>query len=211
MACPYCSNGRQIATFHELTAAEWNQRIRCFRGAEVAFTGGEPTLHPEFYELVTMLSRDYAVNVYSNFKEPLDLSRLPSQPACLHFRASCHAQTAEEAEEWIANVERCHNAGYRMTCTTVLPPKPVVEALRGRHVIVDAPQVKPTALAPPVRCTLPRYLIAPDGRRFHCVGKLVRADPSGVVPYSDGHTIICRTPNRCAKCDSLASQRSLAE
>jgi hypothetical protein len=205
--CGYCSNGTLLAEYEELTAVEWEQRIRAIRGDEVVFTGGEPTLHREFYEIVQRLSREFVLNVYSNFARPLELSRLPPQPRGIRWRASCHAQTEEDAAQWIENVTVAREAGYPMTLTTVLPPAEVVEALRGHHILVDCPQVKPTPLKAPVRCTLPRVLVAPDGRRFHCVGKLVRKDASGVVGYSDGNTIICQKPNRCAACDSLASKR----
>ena len=211
LACHYCSNGTLLAEYEELTGPEWESRIRFLPGLEVVLTGGEPSLHPDFYDIIRRVSASHFLNIYSNFKYPLHLDQLPAQPKGIHWRASCHAQTVEEAAEWIENVTATRHAGHRMTLTTVLCPDEVLEVLRPHRICVDPPQAAPSPLRPPVRCTLPRLLVAPDGNRYHCVGKLVRKDACGIVGSSDGNTIICQTPDRCAKCDSIASQRILVE
>lgn len=207
LRCGYCSNGPKLAPYKEMSAWEWDQILHGLPGKEVVFTGGEPTLYPDFYAIVNRLVNiDYYVNVYSNFARPVDLGRLPN--GRIHWRASCHAQTPGDAQQWLLNVQAVRNRGDMLTCTTVLCPPDVLEVLRPHGIVVDAPQEKPTPLPGPVRCTLPRRLIAPDGQRYHCVGKLVRADPSGVVGLSDPcDTVVCHTPDMCAKCDSLTAER----
>ena len=210
LKCWYCSNGFSVADYEELTANEWVGRIQSMPESDVVLTGGEPTLHPEFYGILNALAPFRAMWVYSNFVKPLDVSRVPVQ-ARIVWRASCHAQGVKQAEDWVANVSAARQLGQRMILTTVHCPPEVLDVLRSHSVCVDTPQEIPPPLLPPVRCTLDRILVAPDGNRYHCVGKLVRKEPTGIVPYADGNTVICQAPHLCATCDSVASQRSPME
>jgi hypothetical protein len=207
LRCWYCSNGVDIADYEELNATQWVERIRRLPGDEVVFTGGEPTLHAGLYEIVAGCRK--LVVVYSNFARPLDAERLRGRR--VHWRASCHATTREAAREWVANVRSIHELRQPMTLTTVHCAPEALEELRGHGICVDSPQYPPPPLAPPMRCTLERYLIAPDGTRYHCVGKLVRRDPSGIVAEREHFTVVCQSPDRCAPCDSLAIQRVVIE
>ena len=205
LRCYFCSNGPKVARYEELGADEWIERIGQLAGDEVVFTGGEPTLHPFFWAIVQ--SCEKRMHIYSNFARPIEM------PAGLdiHWRASCHAQTADDAQKWVRNVTAIHKLGYKMTLTTVYCPVDVLEVLRPHGIVVDPPQHRPLPIPGTVRCTLPRILIAPDGRRFHCVSKLVRRDPQGVVALEGPDTIICHDATRCVACDRIASERRAAE
>lgn len=208
MACSYCSNGPSPARYDELTADEWGEWFaRNLRTPGVVFTGGEPTLHGGLADIVRMaVERCRRVEVYSNFFVAMNWASVPAHPH-LHWRASCHAQTADGARDWVANVEAARAAGHDIFTTTVLAPAEVLDVLRPYGVCVDVPQVKPAPMAPPVVCTLPRVLVAPDGNRYCCVGKLVRRSADGIVDVNMAGSIICYTPDQCAVCDSIASQR----
>jgi len=208
LACPYCSNGPSTAYYDELTADEWGEWFaRNLRTQGVVFTGGEPTLHRGFADIVRMaVERCRRVEVYSNFSVAGHWASVPAHPH-LHWRASCHSQTAAGARKWVANVSAARAAGHDIFATTVLAPADVLDVLRPHNVCVDVPQVKPAPMAPPVACTLPRVLVAPDGNRYYCVGKLVRHDTGGIVDVNMAGSIICYTPDQCAVCDSLSAQR----
>lgn len=209
LRCPYCSNGPNVAAYEELTAAEWRKWFNAYRWLKgVVFTGGEPTLHREFFDILTYALARCAVEVYSNFHAPLDWRAVPDF-GHLRWRASCHAQTAEAARAWLANVDAARSAGQRLTLTTVLAPLEVLEVLRPHGVCVDTPQTRPPALPPPVDCNLPRILVGPEGNRYQCVGKLVRRAADGIVPMNIMGSVECLTPDQCAACDSIAAERRL--
>jgi len=208
MACDYCSNGPSPAHYDELSAGDWREWFsRYTLDSGVVFTGGEPTLHSGFSDIVGMaVARCRRVEVYSNFFVNGNWSSVPAYPQ-LNWRASCHAQTADAAREWVANVAAARAAGHRVFTTTVLAPAEVAEVLRPHGVCVDVPQVKPAPMNPPVVCALPRILVGPDGNRYYCVGKLVRHNTDGIVDVNMAGSIICYTPDQCAVCDSLSAQR----
>ena len=202
LLCPYCSNGSGVVVGEELDAKAWLKVIANLPTQGVCFTGGEPTLHPGFYEIAR--GCDKHVTVYTNLETALDLQRLPER---LYIRASCHSQTADEAREWVERAQALYRAKARMCITVVYPPAPVLAVLRQHLIAVDLPQTKPTPIAPPVRCTVERILIGPDGKRYHCVGKLVRGDPTGRVSLDNGNTVVCHTPHLCAACDGPVAKR----
>jgi len=208
LACAFCSNGHDIAKYREMTAGEWISHIAFFGTRDVVFTGGEPTLHKDFYQVINGLARTHEMTVYTNCKESLATSMLPCTPRLLTFRCSCHAQTVEEAAKWIEHVTAIRGGGYRVFWTTVHCPPAVLDVLKPHGITVDEPQYAPEAMDAPVKCHLPRRLVAPDGKRYHCVGKLVKGDPSGRVPYNSVDTVQCDTPGLCAACDSLSAERS---
>ncbi len=52
MNCPYCSVEMQHPFFQEMTLQEYQDLIPRYRKAKHTLTGGEPTLHPQFFEFV---------------------------------------------------------------------------------------------------------------------------------------------------------------
>jgi len=207
LACWYCSNGTDIRwqKSDELSADEWLHRIAELPCDDIVFTGGEPTLHAGFLDIVTQCPKH--MNIYSNFFRPQ-----PDFPKGLriHWRASCHAQTAEAAGDWIENVTAMRDLGYKMTLTTVYAPTHIAAILKEHGIHVDSPQCHPVPIPGKVRCRLTRNLIAPDGQRYHCVSKLVRKDRTGLVPLRGGDTILCDDATCCVPCDSIASERKPA-
>lgn len=207
LRCWFCSNtlaaAKKWPSRDELTADQWVKRLAELPEGDAAITGGEPTLHKGFLDIVRNTSK--RLRVYSNFAR--DLAGFPGG-LNMDWRASCHALTPEDARAWIVRVRAMHDLGYKITATTVHCPPAVLDVLRPMGIAVDPPQMRPEPISGPVRCTLPRMLIAPDGRRYHCVTKLVRRDPDGLVPDDNGNTIICNNATGCLACDSLSAERT---
>jgi len=205
LACWYCSNGHDIRwdKADELTGAQWLKRIAELPGDEIVFTGGEPTLHAGFLEIVTHCPK--RMWVYSNFAKPLWKFPVGLD---IHWRASCHAQSEEELGQWLENVAAMHARKYPMTLTTVYCPPPLLPLLQARGVTVDEPQPRPVPIAGRTVCVFPRRLIAPDGRRWHCASKMVVKDETGVVGH-DGpdDTLLCEDATACVACDGLSVKR----
>lgn len=205
LACAYCSNGKDIRwdEADELNADAWLKRFAKLPGDELVFTGGEPTLHAGFLDIITRCPKD--MWIYSNFARDLDVPL----GLRIHWRASCHATTSQEAARWLRRVSDMHEKGYKMTCTVVkgTVKGDAMARLHDHNIIVDDVQKSPEPLDGPVLCRLPRILIAPDGMRYHCVSKLVRHDFSGIVGLHGGDDLVCHDGTRCVPCDSLASER----
>lgn len=210
LACWYCSNGGDIrwTRADELDAAGWLEVLTRLPGNDVVFTGGEPTLHGDFLKVVEYAEHcGKVMNIYSNFARDFDVP-----PGLnIHWRASFHGRTDDDLGPWLERVGKMRKAGYRMTCTTVYCPPALEAKLLDRGVTVDPPQIRPVPMAGSVVCCLPRVLIAPDGKRYHCVTKLVKQDESGVVSLGGSDAIQCDDATACVACDSLASERRRAK
>ncbi|GAF95139.1 unnamed protein product, partial [marine sediment metagenome] len=177
----------------------------------VIFSGGEPTLHGDFEAIVRGCAKaGRGVHVYTNLERPVPRS-MYDLVGKMRWRVSCHSLDAAAAGEWVQRATSLHDAGFKVGATTVHCPDEVIAVLRERSIAVDVPQVRPTALLPPVRCTIHRVYLAPDGSRYHCVGKLVTKDPSGVVADASTSAVVCQSPGRCALCDGPGSTRRAIE
>ena len=119
MNCWFCSNTLD-ATRHwpradELDADGWLALFARIDSPDVALTGGEPTLHKDFWRIVA--ETDKYVHVYSNFHR--DLDAVPSG-LNIHWRASCHEATVEAAQAWCERIAAMHALGYKITPNIVL-------------------------------------------------------------------------------------------
>lgn len=210
--CWFCSNTldatREWPRADEMDADGWLALFAGIDSPDVALTGGEPTLHKDFWRIVSEAGK--YVHVYSNFHR--EFKDVP-EGLNIHWRASCHEPTVEAAREWVQRVSVMHVLGYKITATVVggagYCPADVMDVLRCHGIHVDDPQVCPTPIPGRARCTIPRILIAPDGQRYHCVSKLVRRDATGIMPLAWPNTTIdCTDATRCLACDSVASERT---
>ena len=211
MACWYCSNGRDLAQYDEIGGDAWLKRLEAFPANDVIFTGGEPTLHRDFESIVRgCVKAKRCPHVYTNLERAIPDS-MDDLASSMRWRLSCHSQDEASAMEWVRRATDARARGFRLAVTTVHCPDGVMGVLRGHSIIVDTGQQRPPYILPPVRCIINRVFLAPDGTRYHCVGKLVKKDGAGVVPDADGNSVICHSPERCAPCDSLASTRVAVE
>lgn len=203
LSCFFCSNGTDIRweAADEIGGDEWLARIAQLPGDDIVFTGGEPTLHRDFWQIVRECGR--RVSVYSNFARDVDV------PAglTLHWRASFHGVSKEQIGEWSRRLRKVHDMGHKVTATTVYPLDSLEPLLRSAGVTIDKPQHRPPPMTGRIVCLLPRILLGPNGLRYHCVSKLVRHDGRGVMPYDGADTLVCDDATACVACDSIASER----
>lgn len=136
-ACPGCSNVfPHTAARPVLSSTEWRRvfdRLAPYR-PRLRFTGGEPTLHPQFERIVS-LAQDmgFAFSVFTNarWRDPLrtprflaGLTGLECLLASLHgAQAASHeafTATPGSFDETVANIRRAVDAGVRVNTSTVV-------------------------------------------------------------------------------------------
>jgi len=213
LACGYCSNGQDIrwTEADEIDGAAWLARVAAMPADEIVFTGGEPMLHRDFEAVIRgCVKAGRSIRIYSNLEQPIPAS-MDDLTGRMHWRLSCHSQSTGDATAWLARALEARERGWRLTGTTVYCPPDVLEVLRDHGIVVDAGQQKPQDIPPPVRCIVNRVYLAPDGRRYHCVGKMAMKDPTGVVALAGEGTSVCISPWECAPCDSVVATRIAIE
>jgi len=188
----------------ELDAVQWHARIAALPGRDVVLTGGEPSLHRDFLAIVGGSPKP--MYVYSNFARSDVLDTVPPGLP-IHWRASFHGTTANDLGAWVDRVTAMHDKGYKVTATTVYPPEGLVKAIEEHGIIIDTPQSPLPPKAGRVACTLPRILIAPNGERYHCVTRLARRDPHGIVRHDrPSDATHCEAATGCLACDFTAAR-----
>ncbi len=136
-ACPGCSN---VFAHNDvpraLSVPEWDQLfegLAAYR-PRLRFTGGEPTLHPEFEQIVSRAqATGFAFSVFTNarWQEPARtvrfLAGLPGLECILVSLHGAHARSHEaftatpgSHAETLANIRRATDAGVRVSTSTVI-------------------------------------------------------------------------------------------
>ena len=134
-ACPFCSGPLHDRPDGEMLLACISAAARWLPGAMLSLTGGEPTLHPDFMELMEAVSRTEgigAIQVQTNavrFAKAVDPSEIPVQQR-LSFFVSLHGVDEDIYDECtgtrgqlgnaLAGLERIIRAGHRTTVNTVV-------------------------------------------------------------------------------------------
>lgn len=142
--CEYCQN-RQQKEFrperYEISARQWIEglnRLELPEGFPVTFEGGEPSLHPGFFEILRQVR--HPVNFLSNFEfdvqklianVPASALRSPS-PAYNPIRITFHPGWSSEARV-IGKAHLLQEAGYSLSIYGVSHPDHV-ENLRGLQI-----------------------------------------------------------------------------
>lgn len=208
--CSYCAVGPVTATFRELTAAEWLDRIQQFPGSWVILSGGEPTLYRDFVRLVQQCPK--SCMIYSNFTTPLDPQAF--DPRRVRWRATLHTNHPREAEQFCLRVAAFRNGGFDVLTHSAHRLNREVEAVCATYGIslqTVGLQLPPPQIHRPVRCTYGVVLIGPDGRRYHCSSRMSRRDEGAVLPTGAPRTIVCQQAHRCNACDGEHAKRTPIE
>jgi radical SAM protein with 4Fe4S-binding SPASM domain len=136
-ACPGCSN---VFAHHDapptLSAAEWGCIFERLSPAHtrLRFTGGEPTVHPEFEQIVSQAqAMGFAFSIFTNarWRKPAHMARfltgLDGLECILVSLHGAHARSHEaftatrgSFTETIANIRRAGDAGVRVNTSTVI-------------------------------------------------------------------------------------------
>jgi radical SAM protein with 4Fe4S-binding SPASM domain len=136
--CPGCGNvfASHTPDVAPLSAERWRVLLDEIApyARKLKVTGGEPTLHPEFHDIVTTIAeRDIPFTLFTNarWQAPRKLlSFLQQVPQCVGFLISLHGPDAlsHEAftgvrgsfEEAVENIRRATDAGFVVATSTVL-------------------------------------------------------------------------------------------
>lgn len=224
LSCRYCVNEHNPSESRSLSyplrgGAEWVEAINRI-GRPVILTGGEPSLHPDFFEILDGIRWDLGVAVFTNFcfdphefigrvHRPIQFFGTyhpvsgPPQPfldtvGTLRengvFRGHIHIVDWRKHEHYLDKTRDVFlRAGW----------DPVRDT--DHYTLSDCASMR---FRRTVRCSREIILIAPDGGRYLCVSKLVRrTDPLENIfegPPKEGViSRVCNDYGFCAPCDAV--------
>ncbi len=192
-----------------ISGAKWIKILNAWPGDAVILAGGEPTLHPDFMEIVNGLKKE-RVLVYSNLSvDQRILLRLRKSEWYTSFHPACHRGGSKTAIRAVKNLQGCgHTATAHINEASPDVEKHVAAfSDAGLKLGVEKDLFKSglwTGLKPlgEVVCTYPACYFGPDGKRYICVAKMETGDPTGLVP--DARFPVhqdCDIHGQCNACD----------
>lgn len=136
--CSYCFDQKKdVPQFKYdleqcLSVVEWLQGQ--FGHLQVNFTGGEPTIHPLFFDLAGGISKtENVVFVVTNLSKPFQkFKEAIVNPALCWINASFHTEKAAIIP-FAYKVGEFHEAGFNISCSQVLYPPFIREAIFNRQ------------------------------------------------------------------------------
>jgi hypothetical protein len=125
LRCWYCINhekGNQ-PNYKTLTGKEWVEglnRIKTREGLPITLQGGEPTCHPDFYEIVNGIKTETEIDLLTNiqfdtykFIQNVDPERIKREAPYASIRVSYHPSTMSLVET-IERVKGLQEAGFKV-------------------------------------------------------------------------------------------------
>lgn len=214
--CSYCVNWKHLVK--ERNSEYW---INCFKNLEtnlsVTLSGGEPSLHKEFYEIINGISQkiDLLTNLSFNvleFKEKISPDRFNNNQNFAPIRASFHNQFMD-IEETLYKVKFLIDSGFRvgLYCVDHISNKFFIDKL-SKIKWLDF-QVKPLLdnrikenfVSNLVKCRTSQLLLSPEGKIFKCHRDLYKAENE--IGFLDNISEIdfiyreCYNGKECHPCD----------
>jgi len=134
LKCPYCINHYQekIIRRPSLSAKEWARglnRLMTRPDLPITFQGGEPSLHPDFIELIQLLKPELPVDILTNLQFDIDdfirrvrPERLKRDAPYASIRVSYHPQTMA-FEPLLEKVLKMTDAGFSVGIWSVKHPQ----------------------------------------------------------------------------------------
>ncbi len=228
LKCPYCVNEanpkeNKHGEYELASADQWIKAINRMN-KDVAFTGGEPTLHPEFIEIINGINKRLNVIVYTNlvWSEEFTNRLVNNLKRPIKILASYHPSSGkpERILEVLKKLrERRLFEGTIHSVGTKPQEKFLEEKIRpyfkkhGFFLTIDKDQFNffneercNMKIRKNVRCSGKSIIIAPDGTRYQCVSKMLRMkDPLENIfqhPLKKGTiSSICPDYGFCSPCD----------
>ncbi len=227
LTCRYCVNQchskEKLKDGNFISAKKWISSINR-ENRNVIFTGGEPTLHPDFIEIINSINPKIRVKVYTNLiwsddfteryinelNRPVKLfvsyhpsggkpepfiDRILRLQRAGKFNGIVHSVDYENQREFIKKArDKFKEAGIELTIDK-----------DQEEVFSEACSQKSKSI---VECSKKIILISPDGTRYQCVSKLVRGiDPleNMLVENLRKEQVYntCHEYGYCAPCDML--------
>lgn len=134
--CAGCGNVYAHRSMTPMPSSTWKMIIESFAGqaAQITLSGGEPTLHPEFFDILTCATaRDALVNIFTNGRwvEPRRfVERLRGWPNLGGLLISLHGATAASHEaftkvpgsfnETLSNIALAVEAGIPVALSSII-------------------------------------------------------------------------------------------
>lgn len=226
--CTYCVHSHNLPesladTYQLVPWTKWAEFINK-TGKNVIFTGGEPFLYPDMVKLLNAISPAIKVKIYSNFSADMQ-DYIKNCQHQVTFFGTYHPASGP-VEKFIKTITALRAAGkFAGSIHMVGWTKQLEFVTRAKaeftrqqwYVYIDDDQYLQDdsscmKFKKMVTCTRRIYLIAPDGRRFICVSKMLRQqDALGNVLETglgaDQVSMVCQDYGYCNPCDKLGETR----
>jgi sulfatase maturation enzyme AslB (radical SAM superfamily) len=226
--CTYCVHSHNLPEsladkFSLVSWQKWAEFINK-TGKNVIFTGGEPFLYPDMVKLLNAVSPAIKIKIYSNFsadmRDYIENCRRP-----VMFFGTYHPSSGP-VDKFIAAINALraagkfsgsiHMVGWDKQLDFVTKAKKEFNRQKWYVYIDDDQYLQDDSscmrFKKKVTCARRIYLVAPDGRRFICVSKMLRQkDDLGNVLATglgaDQVTMECQEYGYCNPCDKLGETR----
>lgn len=212
LKCGYCVNNfhGKLYPFKHLSGKEWIKIINR-EGKDIVLTGGEPTLHKDFIQIVNGIDPKIDVRGYTNlvWTDKFLEEYIKKVKRKVDFYVSYHISSGD-VQRFIEILKKLKKSGkFNGTVHTVCSDKNRIKELKkifsknGISIGVDDDQYGmfhescSKKFRKKVICSKKLYLIAPNGVRFRCLSYLVR----NKQPLEDLTKTKLLNPTFCDKCD----------
>lgn len=194
-----------------IPAIQWAEGLNR-RHRKILLCGGEPLLYPQMTELLTLISNDIPIEIYSNLMP--DISEVLASGRGLRWLISLHP-CVEDYEGWFEQVSRLIKAGHSVRFHVVKKDnwEQRADFLKAKGMKVtccdDQTDYNKSTMANPGRvfCSSHYYVYGPDGWRYPCVTKLGLGEKRISHISDDDETdeiiVECNRFGSCAGCDNL--------
>jgi len=228
LSCPYCVNQAnpkesKIGKYNFSPGEKWIKAINNMNKT-IVFTGGEPTLHPDFIKIVNGIKKELSIIVYTNFcwSEQFTEDLLSQLKRPIKVLGSYHPSCGrpEKILEVIKKLRKkglfdgmIHAVGTKSQKGFLEKQVRPVFKRDGFFLTIDKDQFEffnkeacCMKFRKTVHCSGKGIIIAPDGKRYQCVSKMLRMkDPLEDVftenLRKDEIHSICPDYGFCSPCD----------
>ena len=233
MNCSYCINkSGELYDYTPMSGAEWIKGLNNIENRDIPITlsGGEPTVHPDFYDIANGVERDKDLLTNGNFNVDYFIKNIKyykfyrehSPYACIRF--SYHPGITN-LRELLDKAKYLKNRGYLVGIWAVKHPDyeddvdnalriaeddyhldfRIKEYLSSTHGTYKYPEAL-DGVAKSCECKPSELLIAPDGRLFRCHRDLYAGENSyGHILFDNecipSYFMPCDNMGQCNPCD----------
>lgn len=134
LQCPYCFAPKdEIHYISEENFKIFEEFCRKSRPDCIHITGGEPTIHPFFAEMVSRLSHQSALVIYSNLTVPDSLKKIHTEnPEEIVFLANLNERNQYSSSQWNTfeqNIKKIKEKGMRLAIGHTFYKEPFEEMI----------------------------------------------------------------------------------
>lgn len=141
--CRYCPTYDNSAPYLRLPVERWREiwhrLFEKYGCGEIRFSGGEPTIYPDFMELVAALREEYTINITTNLSFDAERWIRRIKPGNVFLSASLHPDHTTP-EDFLEKVRLLRRHGHHATVSYVAYP-PQLGSLRRTQEMFEAEKV----------------------------------------------------------------------